>query len=148
MADKPFRCKLITPHERVFDADISYAMVPLWDGKIGFMAHAAALVGKLGPGELRINFVDRYTAGVKVEESGAKRWFIEGGFVQNVKNELTILATGAHDAESLDESEAKAELAEAVARIPGSPAEMPRITADRQRARAKLEMIHTGTTGR
>lgn len=142
MADKPFRCRLITPEERVFDADVSYAMVPMWDGKAGFLAGASALVGKLGPGELRIEFVDRYTAGVKVEESGSKSWFVEGGFIQNVANELTILASGAVEAEKLDEGEAQAELAEAVARTPADHHEMAKITEERQRARAKLAMIH------
>lgn len=142
MADKPFRCRLVTPQERVFDADISYAMVPLWDGKVGVMANTGALVGKLGFGELRVDFVDRYSVGIKVEESGSKRWFINGGFVQNVNNTLTILASGAIEAEDLTEQEAQAELAEAVARKATTAAEMDRITEDRQRARAKLAMIH------
>lgn len=142
MADKPFRCRLITPQERVFEADVSYAMVPLWDGKIGVMANTGAVVGKLGFGELRVDFVDRYSVGIKVEESGSKRWFINGGFVQNVNNTLTILASGAIESESLSEQEAKAELAEAAARKATSTTEMDRITDDRQRARAKLAMIH------
>ena len=142
MADKPFKCRLITPQERVFEADVSYAMVPLWDGKIGVMANTGAVVGKLGYGELRVDFVDRYSVGIKVEESGSKRWFINGGFVQNVNNTLTILASGAVDSDELNEQEAKAELAEAAARKSTSTIEMDRITDDRQRARAKLAMIH------
>ncbi len=142
MADKPFRCRLITPQERVFDADVSYAAVPMWDGKQGFMSNAGAVVGKLGPGELRVEFVDRYSVGVKVEESGSKSWFIDGGFVQNVNNELTILATGAIQAEELNEREAQAELAEAAARKPDQPSQMDQITEQRTRARAKLAMIH------
>lgn len=142
MADKPFRCRLITPEQRVFDAEISYASVPMWDGKSGFLAGAAPVVGKLGPGEFRVEFVDRYSVGIKVEESGNKSWFVEGGFMQNVNNQLTILASGAMEAEDLDEAEAQAELAEAAARKPSAPDEMDRITEERLRARAKLSMIH------
>lgn len=142
MADKPFRCKLITPDSRVFDARVSYASVPMWDGKVGIMKGSGALVGKLGFGELRIEFVDRYEVGVKVEESGRKSWFVEGGFMQNVNDELTILATKAIEVEQLSEPSAKAELAEANARKAKDPREMERITMDRQRALAKLAVLH------
>lgn len=143
MADKPFRCKLITPDSRIFDAKVSYASVPMWDGKVGIMKGTGALVGKLGFGELRIEFVDRYQLDIKLEESGSKRWFLEGGFMQNVNDELTLLATRAIEAEKLDEPTARAELAEANARKSDKPDEMERITRDRQRALAKLAMIHS-----
>ena len=142
MADKPFRCKLITPESRVFDASVSYASVPMWDGARGFMASAGAIVGKLGAGALRVEFVDRYELGVKLQESGSKQWFIDGGFMQFVDNTLTILAGGAIEAAELDEAKASAELSQAEARTSSNLQEMDRITADRSRARAKLAMIH------
>lgn len=143
MADKPFRCKLITPQARIFDAKVSYASVPMWDGKIGVMKGTGAIAGKLGFGELRIEFVDRYEIGVKLEESGHKSWFIEGGFVQNVNDELTILAAGAVEIESLNEGQAKKELEEANARSSPVAGEMDRITLARQKAMAKLAVIHS-----
>lgn len=142
MADKPFRCKLITPQARIFDAKISYASVPMWDGKMGVMKGTGAIAGKLGFGQLRVDFVDRYEVGVKVDESGSKAWFIDGGFVQNVNDELTILATGATEVEALNESAAKKELDEANAKTSASPAEMAEITLTRQKALAKLAAIH------
>ncbi len=140
MADKPFHCRLITPQARVFDGSVSYASVPLWDGKMGFMAGTGAIVGRLGAGELRIEFIDRYEAGVKVEESGRKQWFVESGFVQNVNNELTILATKAEEIEALDAAQAQKELDEAVGKSSKIATEMDRITEDRNRARAKLAL--------
>jgi F-type H+-transporting ATPase subunit epsilon len=142
MADKPFRCKLITPQARIFDAKVSYASVPMWDGKIGVMKGTGAIAGKLGFGELRVEFVDRYEVGVKLEESGRKSWFIEGGFIQNVNDELTILAAGATELETLSEAAARKELEEANARSSAVPAEMAEITLTRQRALAKLATIH------
>lgn len=142
MADKPFRCRLITPQARVFDAKVSYASVPMWDGKIGVMKGTGAIAGKLGFGELRVEFVDRYEVGVKLEESGHKSWFIEGGFVQNVNDELTILAAGAVEVEALDEASAKRELGEANARSSANPMEMERITLSRQKALARLATVH------
>lgn len=142
MADKPFRCRLITPESRVFDAKVSYVSIPMWDGKTGIMAGAAAMVGKLGAGELKIEFVDRYEIGVKLEESGQKSWFIDGGFMQNVNNELTILAAKAVDADAITEQTAKAELQAANARTSSDALEMERITHDRHVAMAKLAMVH------
>lgn len=143
MADKPFRCRLITPEARVFDAMASYASVPLHDGKMGFLAGAGAVVGKLGSGELRVEFVDRYEQNVKLEEAGNKRWFISGGFMQNVNNVLTILASTATPVEQLNETDARAELAEAVARKSDKTAEMDRITERRNVARAKVALART-----
>ncbi len=130
MADKTFRCKLITPEERVLDAEVTYANVPLWDGQMGVMHHTSAIVGKLGYGELRLDF----------PQGGSKSWFIEGGFMQNVEDTLTILASGAVPAADLNAEEAKAELAEATARTPENPTDMEKVTEDRARARAKLAM--------
>lgn len=141
MADKPFRCKLITPEARVFDSQASYASVPMWDGARGFMANAGAVVGRVGFGELRVEFVDRYEVGVKLEESGRKRWFVSGGFIQFVNNELTILADSATEADRLDEKSARAELDAAQRASSPDSEQMERITADRNRARAKLAML-------
>lgn len=143
MADKPFRCKLITPEARIFDANVSYVSVPMWDGKMGFMANSSAVVGRLGAGELRVDFVDRYEVGVKLEEAGSRSWYIAGGFIQNVNNALTILAEGAVEDEKLDVSRAQAELAQAVEARSAVTAEMDKITTQRTRARAKLAMART-----
>ncbi len=142
MADKPFRCRLITPEARVFDAEASYVMVPLWDGQRGFMANAGAFVGRVGSGELRVEFVDRYQLGVKLEEAGSKSWFVSGGFVQHVNNVLTILASEAAEAGALTEAGAKKELDAANTKTSSNTLEMDRITHQRQRASAKLAMLH------
>ena len=143
MSDKPLRCRLITPEARVFDADVKYVNVPMWDGQRGFMKDAAAVVGKLGPGELNVEFLDRSQLGVVLEKGAEGRWFISGGFMQNVGNTLTILATGALQPDSLDEGAAKAELEKAIAKSSKNVLEMDRITEDRARARAKIAMART-----
>lgn len=131
MAEKTIRCKVITPEDRIFDAPVSYARVPLWDGKTGFMHDTGAVVGKLGYGELRLELPD----------GGLKSWFIAGGFMQNVNNELTVLAAGATPRDELDLSEAKAELAEAAARKPQDLVERKRVDEDAARARGKIAML-------
>lgn len=128
MADKSFTCKLITPEARILDAEVTYASVPMHDGQRGVMHHTSAIVGKLGPGRLRLDFPG----------SGSKSWFIEGGFMQNVNDELTILAQGATPVDQLDAQEAKAELAEAEARKSSDFEEMEKISAERDKFRAKV----------
>ena len=128
MAGKAFNCKLITPVDRVLDAEVTYANVPMWDGMRGEMYNSGAVVGKLGPGVLRVDLVG----------GESKTWFIDGGFMQNVDNELTILATGAIATDELDAGEAKAELAESEARKSMSTEEMDQISDDRRRLREKV----------
>ena len=130
----PIRCTVITPEARVLDGQATYVSVPLWDGKAGFERRTAPLVAKLGTGELRVDMSDGST----------KRWFVDGGFVQNVDNTLKILARDAQTADSLDEAELKAELAEANARKDTDAATMDRITHERHRAQAKLSMLRSG----
>lgn len=134
MAEKTFHVKLITPEKRLLDAEVHYASVPMWDGQRGEMHNSAALVGKLGPGTLRLDMPGG---------SGTRAFFIEGGFMQNVGNELTILAEGAVAVEKIDAEEVKAALAEAIARKPQSPEETDTLNAERDLLRKKL---HAATT--
>ena len=127
----PIRCTVITPEARVLDGQATYVSVPLWDGKAGFERMTGAMVAKLGMGELRVD----------MEGGNTKRWFVDGGFVQNVDNELKILARDAKSADALDEAEVKAELAEANARKDTDAEVMDRITHERNRAQAKLAML-------
>ena len=140
MVEKPFRIRLVTPEARVFDSQARYASVPMHDGQMGFMANAAAVVGKLGAGKLTVEFLDRIEVGVKLEEGGQKQWYIAGGFMQNVNNVLTILASSATAIEDLDAAKAKAELDAALAAKPANPADTDRINTERQNARAKVAL--------
>lgn len=123
-----FHVKLITPETRLLDAEVTYASVPMWDGQRGEMHRSAALVGKLGPGVLRLDFPG----------SDSKKYFIEGGFMQNVNDELTILAEGATPVENLDAGELKAALAESNARKAQTGDEADALTTERSTLRAKL----------
>lgn len=127
---KTFRCRLITPQARVLDEDATYVSIPLHDGSAGILPRRAAILGKLGMGELRIDF----------PEGGSRSYFLDGGFAQMVGDHLTILAQEAIPAERLSASDAKAELAEAEARQPGEGYDANRIAQDRAKARLKLRL--------
>ncbi len=130
MAEKTFHCKLITPEACVLDNEVTSVVFPQWDGQVGVLPKRAPLMSKMGLGELRIKFA----------EGGTRSYLLEGGFAQMVDNNLTMLAEGAHSAETLSEQEAQAELAEAEARSPQDAKDMARVTHDRRRAKLKLEL--------
>lgn len=138
MAQTAFRCRLITPEAVVIDDKAVSAVVPLWDGQMGFLPNRAALVGQLGAGELKIDFAD-----TPERKGGTREFFIDDGFVQMLDNQLTILATLAVDAEKLTEQQAQAEV-DAAARqstegLSGPAAE--RVQKQRRRAEAKLRTV-------
>lgn len=145
MAEKTFQCRLITPTAQVLDEPAVYASIPAWDGLFGVLPNRGPIVAKLGLGELRIDFPDKGTA-----KGGSRSFLVEDGFVQMVNNRLTILAAKAFPVETLNASEAEAELNEASARTPteADPTrrrlETERIHRDRERARAKIRLARRG----
>jgi F-type H+-transporting ATPase subunit epsilon len=131
---KTFRCQLITPTAQVLDEQVVYASVPAWDGLFGVQVDRAPIVAKLGLGELRLDFPSGQGGG------GSRGFLVEDGFVQMVNNKLTVLATKAIPVETLNETEAKAELAEATARNATSPGDREKRRADVDRANAKMRL--------
>jgi F-type H+-transporting ATPase subunit epsilon len=122
---------LVTPEQEVLDAPVIYASVPAHDGQIGIMHDRAPLLVKLGDGALRLD-----------DAAGQSRWFlIAGGFAQMKENRLTILTDKAIAAEELNEEEAKAALAEALAFVPQTDEQHARKQRDLDRARATLTLI-------
>ena len=137
MASKSFNCRVITPEAKILDEAVVQAVIPAWDGQMGFLVDRAPVVTKLGIGELRLDFPDSGGS-----EGGSRSYFVEDGFAHMVGNNLTILAGAAIPEERLSEAEAQAELAEALARRTedATPAEAEKIRRDRERAQAKVFM--------
>lgn len=141
MAEKTFRCRLITPAAQLLDDSATYASIPAWDGLFGVLPNRAPIVAKLGLGELRIEFAD------KGGPNGAeKAYLVEDGFVQMVSNRLTILAAKAFPVESLNSKDAEGELAAAEHKTVNETdptkrkLETERLRKERDRARAKVRL--------
>ncbi len=138
MADNTITCRLVTPSAQLLNERVTYASVPAWDGLIGFQHGGAPLVSRLGIGKLRLDFpADK--------GSGSRQYFIDGGFLEMGHDELVILAERAIPAEELIESEARAELAEAEARVvpddaPNRLEAVEELTRAKERARLKIAM--------
>ena len=129
-------CRLVTPSKELLNEEVIYASVPQHDGLVGCQHGTSPLVAQLGLGKLRLDFPAN--AG-----SGSREYFIDGGFVKMAHNELVILAERAIAAEEIIETDARAELAEANARvIPEDASNRMEAVANltRERAAAQLKV--------
>ena len=91
------QCVVVTP-ERVFlNEAVDFVALPLGDGELGVLPGREALVGLLGPGELRVG------AG-----QHARRFFVDGGFAQVRGDVVTVVTPQALKAEDIDAAAARA----------------------------------------
>lgn len=131
-------CRLVTPSAELLSEEVTYASVPAWDGLVGFQHGTSPLVAKLGLGKLRLDFPAE--AG-----SGSREYLIEDGFLKMANNELVILAEAATPAEEINETDARAQLAEAEARqipqdAPDRLAAVEKLSREKEAARLRLAM--------
>ena len=103
-----FQCTVVTPEQQVMDETVTQAILPAHDGQLGILTGRAPILVKLGMGPLRLDVA-----------GGQRRvFFIEGGIAQMKSNRLTILTDDATPASEIDAETARAEYAEAAARVP------------------------------
>jgi F-type H+-transporting ATPase subunit epsilon len=114
-----FQCTIVTPEQQALDATVDQAIIPAHDGLIGILTDRAPLLVKLGVGPLRVD----------IAKGEQKFFLVDGGVAQMKDNKLTVLTTLATPASEIKADTAKAEYAEAEARI----ATDPKALADRQR---------------
>jgi F-type H+-transporting ATPase subunit epsilon len=113
---------VVTPERTVLDQAAEFVALPLYDGELGVAPGRAPLVGRLGYGELRVRAGGR-----------ARRFFIDGGFVQVRDDVVTVLTSRAMPTEEIDAATPQRELAAARALVARSPDEQ----AEKQRAVAR-----------
>lgn len=87
---------IVTPERTTFDESVDGVVVPMLDGEAGILAGHAPLIGRLAPGEVRI-------------QSGARnqRYFVDGGFVQVTDNRVSILTGRALTIDQINVAEAR-----------------------------------------
>ena len=125
-----FQCTVVTPEQQVLEETVTQAILPAHDGQLGILTGRAPILVKLGAGPLRVD----------VQGGQSRTYFVDGGIAQMKGNKLTVLTDEATPAAEVDAEAAKAELAEATARIPTD--DKSRTERDRaiRRARAKQTM--------
>jgi F-type H+-transporting ATPase subunit epsilon len=72
---------IISPEAAVFDGEADSVIAPAFDGDVGILANHAPLMTVLGTGVLTVK------AGGMV-----RRFHVQGGFLQVVKNSVRVLA--------------------------------------------------------
>jgi F-type H+-transporting ATPase subunit epsilon len=73
---------IVTPEATALDQSAESVSLPLIDGEAGVLAGHAPMVGRLGPGELRV-----------VDGGSQSNFYIDGGTVQ-IKDDVVSVLTG------------------------------------------------------
>jgi len=119
---------VVTPEKTLLDCRSESVVVTLVDGAKGFLSGHAPLIGRLGPGVLKVQ-----------QPSGDRRYFLDGGFVQMDHNVLSVLTNFAIPVEDLNAVTLEKELADLQQQLPVTPAD--KLARQRQltRTRAMLQ---------
>lgn len=125
------KCIVVTPERTVRDEPADFVALPLYDGEVGLAAGHSPMIGRLGCGEMRIKQGDK-----------TSRFYIEGGFVEVLRDVVSVLTRRAVPADELDAAVAAEQLQTALAR----PAKGPEMMALREQAivqaRAQLHVAN------
>ena len=101
---------IVTPEETTFDQEVDQVVVPMLDGERGILAGHAPMIGRLGPGEMRV------TTGGATE-----RFYVDGGFVQVADNSVSVLTGNSIAVADIDVAKAKEDLEKAKAQTAEKP---------------------------
>jgi F-type H+-transporting ATPase subunit epsilon len=122
------QCVVVTPERAVLDEAVDFVALPMYDGELGVLPGRAALIGRLGFGELRT-----------VKGNTTQRFYVDGGFAQVRANVVTVLTPRALRAEEIKLSTAQEALE--AAQVPGKePTDQERQLKAQQRARAQIRL--------
>lgn len=122
------KCVAVTPEKTVFDSEVEFVVVPLFDGEYGVGKDHSPVVGRIGAGELRLTLND----------GSVERWYVEGGFVEVVDNTVSLLTNRACLLRELNLESVRQEY-ETARTLPSNSPELMEIRNESiERARAKL----------
>ena len=71
---------VISPEASLFEGDATSVVAPAFDGEVGILTGHAPMMTLLGKGDLKVEGA-----------GGAKRFAIEGGFLQVVDNQVRVV---------------------------------------------------------
>lgn len=120
-------CIVVTPETTVVDQTAEFVVLTLYDGEIGIAPGHSPMIGRLGFGEMRVT-----------DDARTRRYYVEGGFVQVIRNTVTVLTGRAIPAEAVDAQVAEQHLAAAQGRRVRTPEEMA--LRDRAVAQARAQL--------
>lgn len=123
------RLIVVTPERTLLDEPVASLRFPLYDGDIGVLPGRLPLIGRLGAGELHIS-----------TSTGAESYFVDGGFVQVLGRNVTLLTDRAILTKDLSAVEAEKQLAAALVLSAKTDEEFDAKFAAQQRARRMLAL--------
>jgi F-type H+-transporting ATPase subunit epsilon len=123
---RELQCVVVTPERAVLDEPVDFVALPLYDGELGVLPGRAALIGRLGYGELRIRHGE-----------STRRYFVDGGFAQVRGNVVTVLTPRAIRGEDIN-TQAATQVLEA--QSPPVAETSDARQKNQQRARAQLRV--------
>ena len=124
------RCTIVTPEKAILDQTVEMVVLPMVDGELGVQPGRQAMVGRLGPGELRL-----------ISAGANSSYFIEGGFAQVQADVVTVLTSKATAADKLDLAKAESELVAATALPATTAAEGEKRLKAVHRASAMVRLV-------
>jgi F-type H+-transporting ATPase subunit epsilon len=74
------KVSVISPEAVLFEGDAESVVAPAYDGEVGILTGHAPMVTLLGRGAVRVG-----------EGSGARRFQVEGGFLQVADNQVRVV---------------------------------------------------------
>ena len=107
MAEKTFKLEIVTPRRVVFAGEVESLSAPGVVGGFQVLYNHAPLLAAIGVGEVK----------VRSAEGEEARYATSGGFVDVVKNHVTMLAETAERADEIDVKRAEAAKGRAAKRL-------------------------------
>jgi F-type H+-transporting ATPase subunit epsilon len=123
------RVVVVTPEQTVLDATADFVALPLYDGEIGVAPGHAAMIGRMGYGELRIG-----------REPSSQIYYVDGGFVQVADNVVSVLTNRAIPAKKIDPAPIREALNQAAASKAAGDDQIDRRERQVAQARAQLRV--------
>ncbi len=125
---------IVTPEATIRDERVDFVAVPLFDGELGIAPKHSPFIGRLGYGELRF-----------IVDGKTERYYVDGGFVQMVGDQVSILTNRAVPASTLSVNTAREQLASARQRKTNTPESMALREKAEIQARAMIRVAeHAG----
>ena len=107
------RLDIVTAEKLVYSDEVSSVVVPGAEGQLGILPNHAPLLTSLKPGELKV-----------LKEGEETNIAVAGGFLEVLKNVVTILADTAERAEDIDVERAEAALKRAQEKVNSSESDL------------------------
>jgi F-type H+-transporting ATPase subunit epsilon len=129
---RTLQCVVVTPERALVDEPADFVALPMLDGELGVLPGRAALIGRLGCGELRIR-----------RGNDTHRYFVDGGFAQVRADTVTVLTSRALKASEINVHAAEQALQAALEHA-ATPQAQEEHRKAQERARAQLRMARQG----